>query len=615
MKRCFALLLAAVVLLGGCSADRAVDPSTATPMEPTQPPTKPTEPPFAVYEDTHSVEVLTHGAVKRYALEGEAYTAMVPMGDGVLFFSGESDTTLTYLSADQKPISVTVSGNIRPDSAAFWATEQGVSYYNADGHTLVFLDTGLQEISRISLPEAMDCLPVLSQDWQWVYYYTADSLRCLELRSGISRLLKESRFSTQQVNRICFEGSVLECYISDGSLGKTLFISTETGKTLFETEGKLTLNADGKYFFTRWKESDQQFLLFGQKDQTVQRLTAAKDGEFIPMLHNDLIVSVHADRTGTGLIGYDLTSDQQISQVRLAGIGAPVGMVAAKDGIWFLARDFWTDSQALYFWDLSVAPQSLEQSYLSPYYTATSPDTDGLKQCEQKADILAATYGVRIKLWKDAVAQAPKNYSLTEEYIVAVYENYLPVLEKALGAFPKEVFRRLGKQSKNGKLTISLVREVYGTTELGSQTLEQGVHFWDNGSSYLVLMMNDKLEQSFYHELFHAMDSYILTETKVFDDWRKLNPSGFAYDYSYITNEFRDTKDYLEPQKRAFIDIYSMSYPKEDRARIIEYAMLEGNEAYFTSKTMRNKLRTICKGINRAFGLSEGEQFLWEQYL
>jgi PBP1b-binding outer membrane lipoprotein LpoB len=70
MKRCFALLLAAVVLLGGCSADRAVDPSTATPMEPTQPPTKPTEPPFAVYEDTHSVEVLTHGAVKRYALEG-----------------------------------------------------------------------------------------------------------------------------------------------------------------------------------------------------------------------------------------------------------------------------------------------------------------------------------------------------------------------------------------------------------------------------------------------------------------------------------------------------------------------------------------------------------------
>ena len=188
------------------------------------------------------------------------------------------------------------------------------------------------------------------------------------------------------------------------------------------------------------------------------------------------------------------------------------------------------------------------------------------------------------------------------------------MLEKALSAIPKTVYQKLGKQSQNGKLTVSLVREVYSTNELGSLTLEEGAHFWSNGSSYLVLMMNDKLERSFYHELFHVMDSYILTETKAYDDWRKLNPSGFSYDYSYITNEYRDPKDYLEPETRAFIDLYSMSYPKEDRARIMEYAMLEGNEEYFTSNTMTQKLDMLCKGIRKAFNLGDGD-YLWEQYL
>ena len=126
--------------------------------------------------------------------------------------------------------------------------------------------------------------------------------------------------------------------------------------------------------------------------------------------------------------------------------------------------------------------------------------------------------------------------------------------------------------------------------------------------------MNEQLEQNLYHELFHAMDSYILTETNTYDDWRKLNPTGFTYDYSYITNEYRDPKDYLEPETRAFIDLYSMSYPKEDRARILQYAMTEGNEAYFTSKIMQKKLDTLCKGIRKAFKLGDGD-YLWEQYL
>ena len=62
--------------------------------------------------------------------------------------------------------------------------------------------------------------------------------------------------------------------------------------------------------------------------------------------------------------------------------------------------------------------------------------------------------------------------------------------------------------------------------------------------------------------------------------------------------------------------MYSMSFPGEDRARVMEYAMMSGNDAFFESDTMQAKLQMICKGIRAAFGLKKyTEPLLWEQYL
>ena len=59
-----------------------------------------------------------------------------------------------------------------------------------------------------------------------------------------------------------------------------------------------------------------------------------------------------------------------------------------------------------------------------------------------------------------------------------------------------------------------------------------------------------------------------------------------------------------------------MTYPKEDRARIMEYAMLSGQESYFQSAPMQAKLRTLCAGIRNAFVLeTEPVIYRWEQYL
>ena len=61
----------------------------------------------------------------------------------------------------------------------------------------------------------------------------------------------------------------------------------------------------------------------------------------------------------------------------------------------------------------------------------------------------------------------------------------------------------------------------------------------------------------------------------------------------------------MQPDTRSFVDTYSMSYPKEDRARIFEYAMTAGNEPLFAASPLQYKLKMLCQGIREAFGLKK----------
>lgn len=619
MKRLCALLLTLALLLSGCAGgtEPPEQPSETVPPT-TQSVTRPQPESFGTYDPDHPVELLTGGAVKRYRLKSEDYYDLRVMGEGVVLFSGEEETTLTRLRRDADPVSVTLENcRILAGSPSVRVFDEGISYYDSNDHTLVTLDGDLRETTRVSLPTNMVCQPVLSQDRQWVYYYVSDSLRSLELRSGISRLLQESSYPVQEVSEIHFDGGMLVCRVTVGEEQKHLLISTETGKTLRTLSEAIELTTFGQRFFALWYEAEVWMLLFGTRGEKIHRLELAQEGNWYPQLEQEALVLTQTDETGSTMTRYTLSEGEQVSSVRLSGVGQPVGVdTETLTGlIWFLARDIPGQEQALYCWDptLSLKEQTTQ---VQPYYTREEPDTQGLAECEQQAKALADRYGIRIRLWKDAVSVAPEGYTLVSEYQVPVYQRSLAALEEALEDFPREIYTRLGKKSENGKLTICLVAEVCGSNELGSQTQETGVHFWHNGSAYLTLVLNDRLRKDFCHELFHAIDSYVLTECKVYDFWESLNPDGFAYDYSYVTNEYRDPGTYLDPEDRCFIDRYSMSFPREDRARIMEYAIQSGNHQYFTSPVMREKLVTICKGIREAFGLTESEEtFLWEQYL
>ena len=112
------------------------------------------------------------------------------------------------------------------------------------------------------------------------------------------------------------------------------------------------------------------------------------------------------------------------------------------------------------------------------------------------------------------------------------------------------------------------------------------------------------------------METHILGNSIALDQWDKLNPVDFTYDFDYAANARRDGSEYLQPDTRSFVDTYSMSFPKEDRARILEYAMTPGNGELFLASPLQFKLKTLCQGIREAYGLKKSpENYRWEQYL
>ena len=112
------------------------------------------------------------------------------------------------------------------------------------------------------------------------------------------------------------------------------------------------------------------------------------------------------------------------------------------------------------------------------------------------------------------------------------------------------------------------------------------------------------------------METVVLTESSAYDRWDNLNPDDFAYDNDYVSNQSRDGSPWMKAGKEYFIDTYSMSFPKEDRARLFEYAMIPGHADLFRSPNLQRKLQQLCTGIREAFGLEDyAEPLPWEQYL
>lgn len=612
MKR-WLLMILVVLLLTGCGTE-PVETIPATQPPPTTAPTAPEPIPVGYYDPDSSLEASTNGAIQVYPLNRTDSYGLVSMGSSLLLLSGNEVTTLTRLTGSNLYVAAAANLGmyIDVDSPAFHASDKGITFYDASHQQLVFLDADLKEVSRFSLPEHIQGEPALSADRKNLYYLTGESLRSIDLETGLDKLIRQLSSQAHVISALHCGDSILQCRIQDGqSAQSSLFLSVSTGETVLEYRDTVTLETSGNTYFAVHEDGDFTEFLVGTGTQAPSLLLADSYGlSAKAVLNQNGAVVYSCSDTRLSLDYFELDSGKRISAVELPATITPWGIQGSsqENCIWFMDYDETSGSDTLYRWNIDQTAVADNGSTLVQRYTAASPDTAGLAACQERANLIAEKSRIDIQIWHSASGFQPEGWELTAEHHTSIIDRHLPVIDQALAKYPEGF---LEKAASGGTLQIYLVRSATAVTSDPA-----GLQTWDNhGNPCVVVAMDSRLEQNLYHSLFHVIDSYVLSHCSAYDTWEQLNPAGFSYTYNYST-QIEDPAAFFESSDVAFIDPFSMTYPREDRARIMEYAMTPGNEAYFASDTMQLKLRTLCHGIRDAFRLKKATaSFPWEQYL
>ena len=599
MKR-FLILLLLPLLLAGCSRP---------PVTGTEPSTAPTVPePSGLYDPESELEQSTDGAVQCYPLDDDTYSRILPLGSDLLLVSRDNTRLTLVTGANLVPV---IEKEIPFHVQHIQTSPEGVAYWDEESHTVIFLSTTLREISRLQLPRELIGQSWLSPEWDSLYYCTESSLRRLDLSSGISQLVTAQESSSQSVTGVFLNGSVVRCTLTDSD-GTTLtrMISSANGEILWEGTSLYELASAGNDWFARVDQGVVQELLFGSGD-TIQNLWLEDTyNGLLPIPEQNAVLTYREAVWGNRVNYYDLATGRRTASVRLKGIQQirDICPDADGEGIWLLAQNASLGTDVICRWTPGDSPTGDLADYTQAHYTRDDPDTQGLHSLQAQLQALQDTHSISLLIGEAADA-VPEGLSVETEYLVPAFQRYIPVLERLLAQFPEDFFAKAAQRTPSGLIHIALVRSFKG------QVSDLPVlHFRQDGEIYLILQMDEDLQQNFYHSVSHMIETRLLSSCTALYDWDKLNPEGFSYDNDYRKNLDRDDVQYLQGADRGFIDTFSMSFAREDRARILEYACMPGNEELFQCRILQQKLQMLCAGIREAFFL-DGSAYIWEQYL
>ena len=600
MKRLLIVILM-LLLLAGCGIGL---PESSVPTG-----TESTEP---LPQTLEKCQTLADGAVTGFALERDGCLGMMAMGEDLLLFFGGDQTQLVLVSRGDLRVlsSAVLDCSVLPGSAV-QVSQRAVGYYDSAKRCAVLLDGSLRESKRFPLPEDLQGTPIWSPRLDKVYFCTKSEIRVLDISTGVASLLKSQNVAWQSLTQILMDGSVLACsVVEEDESAYTAFLSTETGATLGTDTTAWGLESIGDSYLLQRTDGSVNEILFSLDGGQMQSLYLQQDAEqaFGALALGGVVTSRQMEgAAGSVLTLYDLNSGRIAARAEVEGVEYPYYYLATQDEVWFLAGSDAQDGTVLYRWDAAQSAVEEEAVYTGPRYTADSPDTEGIAQCQAWAARLMNTYGVDVRI-VEAALDRNCEYTLTMEFQTRPIRESLTALETALARYPEGFFTQVAEKTTSGVLHICLVRDI-------SEDMV-GIQYWADGDAYLALETGPQLERTFYHEMCHVIDTYVLGKSREYDDWEDMNPSDFSYDMSYDLYQNRENAYYLEGEDRAFIDSYSMTYPREDRARIMEYAMLEGQEELFASPILQAKLATVSRAIREAFEWeTDSRVFAWEIYL
>ena len=268
---------------------------------------------------------------------------------------------------------------------------------------------------------------------------------------------------------------------------------------------------------------------------------------------------------------------------------------------------------------------ALMEVYWSELNGAPLPAT--LQEARDYADRLEERYGVTILLsaqgqeaceavW-DATITTTDQWGLEDE--PRAIARMLEALDRTLALYPEGFFRQMRNSMDEGGVRFIPVGHIENAVNAIGLTYE--TYGWQN----IYIDVNiDAFEGTICHEIWHAIEGVLLTrnwDAIDREEWDGCNPEGFRY------NEDAQEADpdpsrwtfFGESEMRNvyFVDNYSRTNAKEDRARLMEYIMANEDVAgaLMQSPALRQKLEIMCRAIRENFDAAGWEQPRWERLL
>lgn len=493
------------------------------------------------------------------------------------------------------------------------------------GSRVLLLDGSLRVVGELDAKSEVGAV-YLSPDLTTLYCFDSENgIRITELASGQERVILQEAASLYASGRcgnaVSFfytdQGTQLSCLgILDLTTGETTMLPFDGAFGHSEySEGVWLADPMGRdgYFLGR-AERPMAFVLTEQYSTVSMlsepaRLFATSYGE-------DGVVTLRLyDLDGSFLSA--CTMPQEIAGV----FGDPVW--SAADGGYYLAAIEQTGRDLLLFWDFS-APVSGESLQLTPAYEQENSVGTALPETlYNRATNLSETYGVTVRI-ADLCDTTVNEFAVAQELDADYVTAGLDMLEQVLACYPEGFFSQLRYGSQQS-LEIQLSGALTKTTLTpGSTGFTSFTGFTAEREGKTVIVVNiaapGSITQTMHHEIMHVIDNKLSFAARLREDalyseagWTALNPTGFAYadDYNDLPADF-----YNDGYDMWFTELYSRTFAKEDRATIMEYAMV-GSDWMFTAAPGRlAKLDYLCRCIRDAFDTTGWPAYtVWEYTL
>jgi hypothetical protein len=272
--------------------------------------------------------------------------------------------------------------------------------------------------------------------------------------------------------------------------------------------------------------------------------------------------------------------------------------------------------------------ESNQQLCIAPEYTAywhyqsgeaQPPQTTPEQKLLEKAQAISQRFGMEIRIPKQNEISYT-NYNADALTDLITVRTTLELLEQTLALYPEGFFRQLPYGSVKS-IQIELVGDISIKEDAAANTGIAGAFAHNLGDRHLIVLNGIILEQkTIFHEFSHVIDSRLRWDADnranaLFSEkaWQALQPKGFYYANSYVTMPDA-LLSFLEGDH--FVYYYSMTYPTEDRAVLMEEAMALTQNLFAAGSGRRAKMQFYADCIRDCFD-TEGwpETTLWEQVL